>query len=158
MRYTFQKWRETLPNVLTSSQAIYVAKIDSATGLVTSQSMTQKCLPNVSSSFVIIFVWTGSSLVHWWSCTHWCCGDITHWCCRDIFTPKRHKHNTLRCNMIQNWYQCRSKIYTRISFRIMVTNMLLASWNVCNIRMWPRKQFFRYLKDSNIPMRFIEVI
>ena len=86
MRYTFQKWRETLPNVLTSSQAIYLAKIDSATGLVTSQSMTQKCLPNVSSSFVIIFVWTGSSLVHWWSCTHWCCGDITHWCCRVVIS------------------------------------------------------------------------
>ena len=38
VRYTFQKWRETLPNVLTSSQAIYLAKIDSATDLVTSQS------------------------------------------------------------------------------------------------------------------------
>ena len=38
IKYIFQKWRETLPNVLTSSQTIYLANLDGATDRVTSQS------------------------------------------------------------------------------------------------------------------------
>ena len=38
MKYFFQKWRETLSNVLTSSQTNYLANLDGITDLVTSQS------------------------------------------------------------------------------------------------------------------------
>ena len=37
MKYLFHKWRETLLNVLTSSQTIYLAKPDGATDCVTGQ-------------------------------------------------------------------------------------------------------------------------
>ena len=54
--------------------------------------------------------------------------------------------------MVLNWYRWRSEMYpcTPSSFRIRITNILLASCNVCNIRMWLRQQFFRYWKDNNI--------
>ena len=38
VKYVFQKWRETLLHVLTYSQTIYLANLDSAVDHVTSQS------------------------------------------------------------------------------------------------------------------------
>ena len=38
VKYIFQKWRETLPYVLTFSQTINLANLDGATDCVTSQS------------------------------------------------------------------------------------------------------------------------
>ena len=38
MKYLFQKWRETLPNVLNSSQTNYLGNPDRTTDRVTSQS------------------------------------------------------------------------------------------------------------------------
>ena len=38
VKYVFQKWRETLPYVITSSQTIYLANLDGAADRVTSQS------------------------------------------------------------------------------------------------------------------------
>ena len=40
---------------------------------------------------------------------------------------------------------------TPISFKIGITNILLASCNACNIKMWLRQQFFTYWKYKNIP-------
>ena len=37
------------------------------------------------------------------------------------------------------------------SFKIGITNILLASCNACNIKMWLCQQFFTYWKDNNIP-------
>ena len=68
-----KKWRELLPHVLTSCQTICLANLDGGTDRAVSQSserlvfiatkkkLTQKYL-RISSSFVIIFVWRGSSL------------------------------------------------------------------------------------------------
>ena len=40
--------------------------------------------------------------------------------------------------------------YTSINFRVRVTNMLLASCNACNIRMWLHQYFLTDWKESNI--------
>ena len=39
---------------------------------------------------------------------------------------------------------------TLSSFKIGVPNMLLASWNACNIKMWLHQQFFTYWNSNNI--------
>ena len=43
MKYLFQKWEETLPNVLTSSKTIYLTNPDGSTDRVTRQSNERIC-------------------------------------------------------------------------------------------------------------------
>ena len=67
VKYVFRKWRETLPYVLISSQTIYLGNFDGATDRVASQGSERIYFycdheeAHISSVFVIIFVWTGSS-------------------------------------------------------------------------------------------------
>ena len=50
-----------------------------------------------------------------------------------------------RSKLVQNCYRWRSEIYLYT-----ITNMLLASSNAWNIRIWSRQQFFTYWKENNI--------
>ena len=90
--------------------------------IATTQKLTQKCF-RISSSFVIIFIWAGY-LDMKVSLTLQYGSKLVSKTIRDIYT------------------------YISSSLRIRITNMLLASCNACNVRMWLRQYFFTYWKKK----------
>ena len=104
----------------------------------TKKKLTQKCL-RISSSLVIIFAWTGSSLSRQTLMLRWYLYAIS--------------------NMVLNWYRWRSEMYpcTPSSFKIGIPNMLLASCNACDIKMWLHQQFFTFQTLKNKQHKFDEL-
>ena len=100
--------------------------------LATTKKLTQKCL-RISSSFVIIFVWTGSSFFR------------QTLMLRCIFTLKCHQLYILRCNTVLNRYRWLSEMYpcTPRSFKIGITIMLLASFRSSRSEMFFKKGVFK---------------
>ena len=83
-----------------------------------------------------MFVWPGSSLFRQKLMLRW------------YLYIKVSLTYILRCNMVTGDDQrC---IPAPSSFKTGINNMLLASCNVCKIKMWLHQQFFTYWKDNNI--------
>ena len=127
VKYVFQKQRETLSKVLTSSQTIYITNLYGGTDRVTSQAKVMKEL---------IFIVTTKKL------TQKCFSYIKFLC--DNIRLIRYLYMKVPFTL-HSQTQYGSKLvpktirdiytYTSISFRIRITNMLLASCNTCNVRM-----------------------
>ena len=120
----FEKQKETLPTVFTSSQIFYLANFDGAADRVTSQS-----------SKWTDFYWDHEEAdIKMFAYFKFLCDNIrlsraiivlldTDARVISLYQSVTKPYN-LRCNMVQNWYRWPSEIhsYTRINFRIRITN------------------------------------
>ena len=103
--------------------------------IATTKKLTQKYL-RISNYFVIIFVWIGSSLFRQTLKLQWYL----------YIKVSLILHTQMQYGFkLARW---RSEMYPCTPCRI--NNMLLASCNVCNIKMWLRRQFFSHWKDKTL--------